>query len=489
MSALQSALRYERLSREHPLLSTLRKDSLALIGALLEEHLSQPGQRIDTDELHDLIDADLRVLRNYLDLGDTNAKGHCDRWREAGILLRSVDPVARGEIYELSAAGHELLLFLERLETPQAVVTESRLVSLTAALHRLAIETDSDRQHRLEALERQRADIDEQIAALDKRKPSILDAHRAQERVRDILDQARALPADFARVRARIEEINRGLRASIISTDESAGQILHDVWEGVDLLSASEEGRTFAAFAALVRDPEQSAMFDDDVAALLGREFSEGLSRTERAGLRSLRRSLYEGNRDVQSTLTGFAHSLRRYVFSQEFRRDRVLQEEISQALADALELVPVVKPYQATGFELELSAMRLFSVGTLEPWDPAVTQAAAPLVVEPDQVVSFADLANKALETEIDFEQLRRDVNEVLSNRSDDGGGVVTVGEVLQQFPARQGLASIVGLLALAAKHGKTDPTQVDVLEWVGADNVKRWAEVERHGFTQRLG
>ena len=64
---------------------------------------------------------------------------------------------------------------------------------------------------------------------------------------------------------------------------------------------------------------------------------------------------------------------------------------------------------------------------------------------------VDFAELAAQAHESDIDFEELRSNIVASLSRSA----GPVTAGQVLAEFPATQGLASIVGLMVLGAEHG----------------------------------
>lgn len=75
-------------------------------------------------------------------------------------------------------------------------------------------------------------------------------------------------------MRARFEELNQDLRASIVNADAAQSAVLDDVFRGVDLIESSDQGRTFTAFSALIRDPERSATFDVDVADILDREFA-----------------------------------------------------------------------------------------------------------------------------------------------------------------------------------------------------------------------
>ena len=61
------------------------------------------------------------------------------------------------------------------------------------------------------------------------------------------------------------------------------------------------------------------------------------------------------------------------------------------------------------------------------------------------------------------------------------------TVADVLELHPATQGVASVVGLLSLAAQHGQVDPDAVDLLRWPAAAGMHS-AHVIRHRFTERL-
>ncbi|RAD59916.1 DUF3375 domain-containing protein, partial [Burkholderia multivorans] len=106
--------------------------------------------------------------------------------------------------------GFDAIRMLEQLRTPPQTATESRLVSLAQAVRQLAIDTDPDSARRLAALHAERDRIDAEIARVRRGDPRsiVLDRRRANERVADILQQAQGMPADFARVRARFEELN-----------------------------------------------------------------------------------------------------------------------------------------------------------------------------------------------------------------------------------------------------------------------------------------
>src|SRR5690606_33279662 len=96
--------------------------------------------------------------------------------------------------------------------------------------------------------------------------------------------------------------------------------------------------------------------------------------------------------------------------------------------------------------------------------------------------VASIEELRALAREVEIDFDELTANVNDVLAGRP-----TASVGEVLSAHPATQGVASVVGLLSMAADHG-TREDGVETLGWTGGDGRGRRANVERYCFTGRV-
>lgn len=483
MSSLSAALTYRRLLSDSATLRMLRADNLAIMAAVLGTHLGGPGIRLGTEDLHEALEGDLEELRDHFALGRRTAKAYCDDWRALGVLIRRPAGQTRGETYELSAAGFDAIRILDQLETPQTTLTESRLLSLSYALRTLAIDTDPDTTRKLRTLEAQRDQLNKEIDALKHGKVAPIEHRQATERTFDILSQAQALPADFARVRAQFEELNHDLRTNILSSEDAQTTVLDDIFRGVDLIESSDAGRTFTAFSTLIRDPERSAAFDEDVTAILGRDFAQNMGVSSRRALRRLMRDMKDGSRSVHTALTEFARGLRRYVQSQEFQRDRVLRTLLQEALAGAVPASEEVRPYEEIGLELELSSLPIRSVGELAPHDPADFDAGGTLGEQKPQTVPFALLQATTRETEIDFDELTDNVNGAL-DRSEQ----VTVGEILDLYPATQGVASVVGLVSLATKFGGTHPSRTEEITWEGTDKMMRKALIREYFFTNKV-
>ncbi|WP_068477333.1 DUF3375 domain-containing protein [Pseudoclavibacter helvolus] len=480
MSALASALAYQRLVTNDVTLQLLRANTAPIIAAVLRTHLGSPGARIKAEELYELIDSDLEDLRDHFDMGDRNGKSYCADWRAAGYLIRRPDPESRGETFELSPAAFNALRILEQIERPRSTATESRLMSLAAQLHQLAVDTDPDSTRRLATLRQERDSLDDQIDRIERGEHVTLDANRAAERVQDIVQQAENLPADFSQVRSRFEELNRRLRAEILASEDSRRRVLDDIFRGVDVIESSDEGRTFTAFSDLVLDPENSATLDADIAEILRRDFTADLDDPARALLNTLVRDLKRGSRDVHGVLTDFARGLRRYVRSQEFQRDRVLRASITQALSAATEAARTVKPFTPTSHSVTLTSSRIGSIGALVLHNPSDYDIGDPLQEYEPEPIDLEVLRQLARETEVDFDELERNIAAVLTTRQ-----AATVREVLDAYPASQGVASVVGLLTLAVRDGQVDAAATERVTWTSADGQSRQAIVVTHTFT----
>jgi len=485
MSVLARALRLKQVVESDAAWDLLRKtsDHATVAAAILAEHLDTEMRQIDALVLYERVDADLAELRSHgFDL-PLSARGYLTEWTKAGYLIRRAIAATRGETFELSPDGVAALRFLESREAPSQAITESRLAALSKQLRQVAIDTDPAVERRLGRLQQERDRIDALMEAIRAGEDEPLSAPRALERIRDLVIQAAALPDDFARVLAEFEQLNSTLRAKIIESDESQRAVLDDIFRGVDLIGQSPAGQSFSGFSNLVLDPVLGAAFEEDVRDILSRDAAHALTIPERRLLRQLLTTLKDRSAEIHDVITSFAKGLRRYVISQDYQRDRVLRRVLLEALNRGREVKDVVPPPRRIGAQLELTAVSLVSLGALRLHDPADFDASgAELDTDDGESISLEELRAIARQTEIDFAELAQNVNAAVA-----AAGTVTVGQVLELFPATQGVASVIGLLSLAADQGVVSQDNEDV-DWQGADGVHRRARVALHQFVGRI-
>lgn len=456
----------------------LRADSMPVIAGVLGAHLGGDTRRRPADELMELVEDDLDVLRAHGQVLPKSAAAYLADWRAVGYLIRRPTEDARGETVELSAGALTAIRFLESVSAPTSTVTESRLTTIGHQLTQLAIDTDTDLTRRLATLTERRAELDAEIERVRAGDVVVLADDRAVERTRDILAQIAELPADFARVRQRFESINTVLHEQLLETDATQRRVLDEVFRGVDLIAESDEGRSFDQFLRLVLDERHGADFDRAVEHVLDREFASALSATERRTLRRLLSVLKREGREIHSVVGGFARGLRRYVQSQQYERDRAMRLLLRRSLAAGLAAAAEVRPWHDVGRSLDLSTVQVASIGAIVLHDPDLFDVAEPVDQHAPATIDLEALRLIARDTEIDFAELEGHIATV--RRSIDRP---SVGDVLERFPATQGVASVVGLISLAGAHGVRDDGDEPV-SWDGADGVRRRAAIPVHRF-----
>jgi len=252
-------------------------------------HLAEGERSVPGSLFIERIERELEELRGQ-GLGlPQSAQAYIAEWLRNGFLERRFPVGAAEEEYELSAAAANAIRYMSALLEPRATATESRLAVVIDRLVRLAEATDVKPQSRVAKLMIERDRLDAQIAAAREGRLNPLTDSQALERARDIIQLADELAGDFRRVRERFEDLNRDLRERLVDEEGgNRGEVLHALFEGVDVIGDSDAGRTFTAFWRLLTDPEQSATLEESLEQVLARAFASQLETRERRFLRLL---------------------------------------------------------------------------------------------------------------------------------------------------------------------------------------------------------
>jgi hypothetical protein len=457
--------------REQPLWRLLGAEKAPLFIALLQALLFEREKSLPVSILHERLGSALEQLRAHgYDLPQT-AQGYIADWLAAGWIIRRLPPGAAEEEVELSAESANALRFVASLLKPRTTATESRLATVIQQLTRLAEETDANPTTRIEALVAERERIDREIAAIERHGVKALPEERALERAREIIALADELAGDFRNVRDAFDKLNRGLRQSLMENEGSRGEVLEALFAGFDLIGESEAGRTFNAFWRLLTDSEQSATLTEALDEVTRRPFARRLETRERKFLQNLTDMLVNQGGDVHEVLQSFARSLKSFVQSREFLEQRRLHALLREAQQQALAARERVRPNQPLGYSLMLTSTQVRSASQAVLFDPAlrVTDASMPDAALSD--ITLDDIGKLVNESEIDFRALRENILAMLGEQSP-----ASVGQILARFPARQGLGSVVGYVALGAKHGEVT-ADTEVVRWQGQDGIERQA------------
>ena len=423
---------------------------------------------------------DLDALRDRGEELPRPPESYLADWLRSGFVERRFEPGAVEEEYELSAAATRAVTFARSLSEQRSVATESRLSMVVEQLRQLADQSETDPTRRLETLEAERARIDREIEAVSAGRFETLSQDQAIERTRELLALSRELGNDFRRVREEFRLLNRSLREQLLESDRNRGEVLEQLFAGVDVIAEGEAGRTFRAFWRMLTDPEQSATLEASLDRILDRDFARALGREERQFLLGLTRTLLDRGGEVHDVLQNFARSLKQFVQSHEFREQRLLVKRLELTERRALELREKLGPTADVEHTLWLSSAAIRSVGQWRLHEDDTIAGAGTMAEAAAPTLSLAAIGALVAQSEIDFRTLRAQVRTLLAEQDS-----VTVADVLTAFPATQGLGTVVGLLALGMRHGLRSE-HVDTVAWEGADGSPRRARIPRLHFTR---
>lgn len=491
MAVLAKALDLRKLQDSQIAWKLLRAKNAPVIIAILDQHLSGENRRVPVPELVSLVEIDLEELRFRANFDlDRSAQAYCEQWRADGYLTRRPVAQTRQETYELSAGALSAIGFANRLIQPHRTATQSRLNTIIGQINSLALAIDYRAENRKAALLEERNRIDGQLARLDEGYVETLDADEALERIRDIVNLAGEIPDDFVHVRDDFEIINKSLHATIINYKDGHRDVLEDIFSGVDRISQSPSGRSFKGFYTLLRDADTAEALQDNIDSILEGDFAQELDAEQRRFLRGLLRTFLAQSQDVNAVMTTFARGLRRFVQTQDYLRERVLKQELDQALSKAQKLMDTCPVNTPVGDSLNLTSVYIMPVSRWKLKNPTESRAAQveKMTLVETEPMSLAQLREIARETEIDFAELTQNINDclhVLPQKEKDGG--VSVGRVLDMHPATQGVASVVGLIVLACERGRAKEGFEEVA-WQNKAGGWRKARIDQWEFYREV-
>lgn len=467
---------YQRL-REKPLWSLLAAHNAPIILPLLQAHFLDGDRRIPQSILHERIERELEDLRGE-GLLDTSkpAQIYVADWLSSGYLERYFPAGAIEEEYEISAAAAQAIRFVESTIDRRTTATESRLSAVIQQLAQLIEETDVNKSTRIASLIQERERIDKEVKQVERGNIRVLDDPQALERAREVILLTQELVADFRRVRDDFDVLNRGLREQLMDETDSRGEVLDSLFAGVDVIGNTEAGRTFAAFWRLLTDPQQNQTLEDCLDALDDREFFKKLQPEERHFLRRMTSTLLEQGGIVHDVLQNFARSLKNFVQSREYLEQRHVNQLLTEAQGAARRLRDVVGLAEKLEYELPLTSCRIRSLSQMTLHDPSLGLSDASISDAPPAEISLELIGELVAQSEIDFRTLKNNIRACLQDLRLQQ---VSIAEIVERCPARQGLGSIIGYMSLGSRHGVIVQDQRELVTWEGNDLEQRSARI----------
>lgn len=466
----------ETLRERHPAWRLLRASNAPLIISFLGRFFVE-GNRGATSaaELAAALDDDLYALNAVVgDLEESRFPktplAYLDDWSasEIGYLRRFYPPGDDEVHFEVTPSFEKAYAWVEGLQVRSFVGTESRLHTVVGLLRQIVHGSETDPEARLSELRRRRAELDDEIAAVEGGELHVLDPTGVRDRYQQVSATARELLADFREVEENFRGLDRAAREKIAAWDGSKGELLADLVGSRADIATSDQGRSFQAFYDFLLSEARQDEFAELLATVQRLDAIEADRR-----LRSIHHDWSDAAERAQRTVRQISEQLRRFLDEQVWLENRRILDLVrvveTTALAlrgrpPALGLVvddPGVEI--ALPFERPLYATR--PAAEVDSLLPPVTAA------EVDTDVLFA-------QTFVDQTRLADNIRAVVPGRSS-----ALLGDIIALYPVEQGAAEIIGYLALREDdlEIEMDETEETLVDFTGEDQHLRRARLPK--------
>ncbi len=468
----------QRLRERHPAWRLLRASNAALIlGFLGRVFVDENVRTMPGSQLVALLDDELYGANEGLaePAYPRPAKEYLEEWASEAGWLRKFYPAGEDEPYfDATPALEQAVSFVQSLSERAFVGTESRLSTIVDLLRQLAFGAERDPQARLTELRRRRAHLDAEIARAEAGELEVLDDRAIRERYQQVGDTARQLLSDFRLVEANFRRLDRSMREQIAGWSGSKGELLDAVLGDRSDITASDEGRSFQAFHDFLLSPSRQ----DELEDLLDRVHALAPVVTD-VRMRRVHHDWLDAAEQTQVTVRQLSDQLRRFLDEQAWIENRRVMQVLHDLEQHALQLRRLG---HRAAMETELDATK-----------PTLTVPFETLLYEPgrDQGVDSSVVAASADEVDASmlYSQQYLDIARLLGHldASLAGRSQVSLAEVVGSQPLEQGLAELVGYLAVEVSGVEkvVDETVRETITW-GDERGERDAELPRVVFAR---
>ena len=470
------------LRQNHPAWRLLRAQHAPLVASFLYRVFIAPNVRtLSQADLIEQLEDELFALRRQP--GDNafpgSAQSYLNDWAENDKgWLRKFYPVGEDEPhYDLTPATEKALAWLESLSERTFVGTESRLLTLFDLLRQMNTGSEADPEVRIAELNRQRREIDVEIANIRAGNISLLDDTALKDRFQQFLQLARELLTDFREVEHNFRTLDRRVRERITLWEGSKGELLEEIMGQRDAIADSDQGKSFRAFWDFLMSPsrqEELTGLLDEVLAL-----PPVVEMRPEPRLKRVHYDWLEAGEHTQRMVARLSEQLRKFLDDKTWLENRRIMEILHNIESKAL----VLRDEMPSGGFMQLA--EAFAEIELPLERPLYRPPFKPVIegIALDEGDAEIDTAALYAQVIVDRAELSQHIRRALQERSQVG-----LVEIISQHPLRHGLAELLTYLQIAGEWPRTavDEETEERIEWDGENGVTRQARLPRIIFVR---
>ena len=332
--------KYLHARQQHPawLLLASRRAPLMLscLEALLEHRPDGVPFDYAVQALADMLAAHANQPDFAIDSADIPAQA---RRELRDWIRRALVTEREGRIHETDALK-TALRFVARLDQRVMTSTASRLALVQREIGNLVTALDPNPHSRAEHIERQIADLQQQLEDVRAGRLPLLSEAQAVEGIREVYGLASSLRADFRRVEDSWRAADRTLRQAILSAQQHRGAVVDQLLDGHDRLLNTQEGRVFESFQQQLDKQSELAEMRARIRSILDHPASrQALDELERSSLRLLVQQLIAEAKVVQAVRARSEREVSQFLKTGQAAENQRVGQLLNDILQQALDI------------------------------------------------------------------------------------------------------------------------------------------------------
>ena len=453
----------EHLRTRHPAWRMLRSDHAPLIASFLHRVFIVPNVRVmSAADLVEALEDELYALREQLgdDAFPQSAQDYLTDWAstEKGWLRKFYSQGSDEAQFDLMPATEKAIAWLATLSERSFVGTESRLLTLFDLLKQMTQGSETDPTKRIAELQKQRAEIDADIARIRTGDIVLLDDSALKDRFQQFMQLARELLTDFREVEHNFRQLDRKVREQIALWEGAKGALLEEIMGERDAIGDSDQGKSFRAFCDFLMSSRRQEELTELLSHVLA--LPPVIQLKPDARTRRVHYDWLEAGEHTLRTVAQLSQQLRRFLDDQAWLENKRIMNILHGIESKALALRQAPPPREIMLIEEAHAGIELAMERTL--FTPAIKPTIADIAIQ----TGDSNIDPTALYTQVfvDKARLTRHIRQALQTRSQ-----IMLQELIGTQPLRQGLAELVAYLQLGSESFKTvvDENTVDTVTW----------------------
>jgi hypothetical protein len=370
-------------------------------------------------------------------------KDYLNDWTNIGFL-RKYPGTGDEFLFELTPATENGFKWIDSLEKPEFVGTDSRLKTLFEKLKELATKTTRDYEIRFKELSEKKKKIEQEITDLQQGKFDLLDDRQIKERYLFIEETAKFLLADFRQVEENFRNLDRNFRKKIITTSQTKGKVLEELFQQQDFLLETDQGKSFIAFWEFLLSQSKQDEFEKLVEDVLSIPVVQQMQK-ETFTIDNIRNNLIDAGDKTKKTTNSLLEQLRKYLEHKSFFENKRIHDNIT-------EILKIISEKS----EIDFTKLNLLELDEVIKIDLIINRP----LFNPPQKIKFTNknleegisTANNDLlfeQFEINMTELKGKIKSALKNKTQ-----ISFCDFVKEFEIEKGVAEVVAYVEIASKE-----------------------------------